>query len=231
MLRGVSSRLGFRYTLSADQVGVFWDMCRFDQAWKLDKVSAWCACFTPDHVSVLEYKEDLKYYYGLGYGSEVNSKLSCSAIQDMLKHLDSKESPEVVAYFTHNKAIELILTGLGAAKDRQALRADNYAEMKRRAWQTSQIGPFASNLAAIKYECSEDFEQNKIMFFLNEKPLEFNWCNVGLCDYSKVKEQYKEFIEADCSKSFCGFSNSNKIKISLASIISLQFILIISYFK
>lgn len=107
--------------------------------------------FTQNHVKVLEYHEDLNYYYKNGYGAGLNSRLACSLVVDMLNHLESQANPKVVAYFTHSATMQLLLTALGAAKDNDALRADNYEQLSRRKWRSSEVSPFASNLAVIKY--------------------------------------------------------------------------------
>ena len=148
----ISTRLGYKYTLNPKQIDTMWDMCRYNQAWFLQDESPWCAAFTPEHVSVLEYLEDLKYYYKAGYGSEINSKIMCAAVKDMVKNLQSEDSPKVTAYFTHASAIQLFLTALGYAKDNDALRADNYNLMKYRKFKSSVLSPFASNIAVVKYE-------------------------------------------------------------------------------
>lgn len=148
----ISIRLGYKYTLNSKQVDAIWDMCRYDQAWYLQDESPWCAAFTPDHVSVLEYLEDLKYYYQAGYGSELNSKIMCAAVKDMVKNLQEEANPKVVAYFSHASAIQLFLTALGYGKDNEPLRADNYSQMKYRKFKSSVLSPFASNIAVVKYE-------------------------------------------------------------------------------
>lgn len=159
--------------------------------------------FTPNQVNAIEYWEDLGAYYELGYGSSLNPNIPCEAVKDMMKHLKSRDLPKAVAYFGHSASIQLFLTALGAAKDFDALTADNYVNMMRRKYRTSLLAPFASNVAAIKYECPQEVERNKVMFFLNEKPLEFGWCKVGLCDWSDVEEKYKKYVNADCPNTFC----------------------------
>jgi multiple inositol-polyphosphate phosphatase / 2,3-bisphosphoglycerate 3-phosphatase len=148
----ISTRLGYKYTLNHKQIDTMWDMCRFDQAWYLQDESPWCAAFTPEHVNVLEYLEDLKYYYKAGYGSSLNSNIMCAAVKDMVRTIKSEENPKVVAYFTHASAIQLFLTALGYAKDTESLRADNFNKMKYRKFRSSTWSPFASNLAVVKYE-------------------------------------------------------------------------------
>ncbi|XP_063698995.1 multiple inositol polyphosphate phosphatase 1-like [Culicoides brevitarsis] len=200
----VSMRLGFKFNLSLKQIDTIWDMCRYEQAWHLDKYSAWCSAFTKSQVEVMEYLEDIKYYYKQGYGNELNSNLACSLAQDLLMHMGSDKNPSLQAYFAHSSTIQLFLTALGVAKDRESLRADNFDDMKYRHFRTSKIGPFATNIAAVKYDCPRDAEPNKIMFYLNEKPVNFEWCKVGLCEYSALLRHLKRFQHADCNSFFCG---------------------------
>lgn len=148
----ISIRLGYKYTLNTKQIDAMWDMCRYDQAWFLQDESAWCAAFTPEHVNVLEYLEDLKYYYKASFGSEINSKIMCAAVKDMVMNLQSEDNPKVIAYFTHASAIQLFLAALGYGKDNDALRADNYNLMKYRKFKSSILSPFSSNIAVVKYE-------------------------------------------------------------------------------
>lgn len=152
MASEVSQRLGFKFTLGPKQLDTIWDMCRYEVAWHLDKYSTWCAAFTQEHVEILEYLEDIKYYYKQGYGSELNSNVACNMVQDMLQNMGSNNDPKVVAYFAHSSSVQLFLTSLGIAKDLISVRADNFHEMRFRQWRTSKIGPFAANIAAVKYE-------------------------------------------------------------------------------
>lgn len=148
----VSIRLGFKYTLNPQQIDTIFDMCRYDQAWFLQENSAWCAAFTPEHVNVLEYLEDLKYFYKSGPGSELNSNIMCAAVKDMLATMKRDDGPKVTAYFSHSSAVQLMLTALGYVNDNEPLRADNYNQMKYRKFRTSVLTPLGTNLAVIKYE-------------------------------------------------------------------------------
>ncbi|XP_055621311.1 multiple inositol polyphosphate phosphatase 1 isoform X2 [Toxorhynchites rutilus septentrionalis] len=203
-LADISMRLGFRYNLSTDQVEAMWNGCRFEQAWHLQQLSPWCSVFTKEQVNVLEYKEDLKYYYQNSYGYDKSQDLACYAVKDMVNHLSHPNNPLVVAYFTHESEIQIFLAALGARKDRERLRADNYYSMRDRKFRASELTPFAANLAAVKYQCSDPIEPVKVIFFLNEKALMFDWCQVGLCNWSEVTKRYKRYTEDDCAKLYCG---------------------------
>lgn len=197
----VSQRLGFKYTLEAEVVSTMYDMCRFEQAWFVSKPSVWCAAFTPEHIKVLEYNEDIKYYYKAGYGNPLNLNQPCEAIKDMLKFLESDGSPKAVAYFTHSVMVQMFVSALGINKD-PLMKAADYPDANRK-WRISQSGPFAANLAAVSYTCPSEAEKRKVIFFLNQKPVELEGCKVGLCDWSVVTDKYKKYQNNDCDKLYC----------------------------
>lgn len=212
-LSDISTRLGFQYNLSVDQVEAMWDQCRFEQAWHIQEYSPWCSVFTKEQVNVLEYKEDLGYYYQNSYGYPKAADLACYAVSDMIRHLARPENPTVIGYFTHETEIQLFLNALGAKQDREAPRADNYYAMRNRQFRSSELTPFAANVAAVRYQCTDPREPVKVIFFLNEKALMFDWCKVGLCDWSEVQRRYQRYTEGNCAKLYCGGSGAKRVNV------------------
>ncbi|XP_017087639.2 multiple inositol polyphosphate phosphatase 1 isoform X1 [Drosophila bipectinata] len=213
----ISTRLGFQYTLDEDDIKLMYDMCRYEQAWQVDRNSVWCGAFLPEQVTVFEYAEDLKYYYGSGYGFEEIERLNCRLVQDLLTHLNNPVSPHVVAHFGHSTGLLTLITALGLKKDGVKLRADNYLDLASRRWKSSLIDPFASNFVAVKYDCPQDLDREKVVFFLNQDAVQLDWCNVGLCKWSDVLAKYQTIADADCGEYFCRSGGAS----SLASGISM----------
>ena len=115
LVHNVSSRLGFLYDLSVgkyqtenkfnkffffffynnnqitielnflDTIETIYDMCRFDKSWNLNDRSPWCAAFTRSELRTLEYLEDIQAYYDSGYGDDLNLRLGCTTVKDMLE--------------------------------------------------------------------------------------------------------------------------------------------------
>ncbi|XP_055842232.1 multiple inositol polyphosphate phosphatase 1-like [Episyrphus balteatus] len=216
----VSTRLGFQYALDFKDIELMWDMCRYEQAWNVDRTSAWCGAFTQAQLKVLEYYDDLRYYKKSGYGAEINSKLPCEIIKDMLFHLNSKTQPNAVTNFAHSTLIQTMITALGWYQDNETLTASNYGSMGDRNWRISKIDPFASNLVAIKYDCPADgVDTEKVLFLLNQNAVSLSWCSVGLCDWSAVMKRYNDFYHANCTETFCQ-SGASSISY-IASMVSL----------
>lgn len=216
-IQHISKRLGFDAPLDFKDIELMWDICRLEQAWHVNRSSIWCGAFTPSQLIVLEYLDDLKFYEQSGYGHEINARVSCNLVKDMLHKLDSDDDPDAVAYFAHSNTIETLLTALGINKDTIPLTSKNFESMENRKWKTSVINPFASNLVAVKFECSSDEsdESEKAMFFLNQKKVELDWCNHGLCEWSNVLKHYDQFYKANCTQFSCASSNGATFTVSL----------------
>lgn len=75
------------------------------------------------------------------------------------------------------------------------------------------------------FSCPYDTERHKVQFFLNEKPIEFNWCNVGLCNLSKLVEVYRNFLEADCKQIYCGGNSGVSVQISAVLVLAVSAVL------
>ena len=126
--------------------------------------------------------------------------------------LSSVEEPTTIGYFGHASTFQLFLTSLGLYTQDVPLLHDNYDQMANRTWRTSKISPFATNMAVVRYECSMG---SRIQFILNQRPLEFDWCEDTLCDLGVLKERLKIVLNADCQTFFC--PAERRISVSLYS--------------
>ncbi|KAJ9598264.1 hypothetical protein L9F63_011085, partial [Diploptera punctata] len=205
LLQNVTDRLGFNTSLSIDDINAIYDGCRFDHAWHHDEISPWCAAFTEEELQVMEYQEDLLYYYYTGYGTDMNTNMGCAPVKDFLDRFseieEGKQQPAGVFYFTHSEMLQQVLLPLGIAKDQENLTAANYEEMKNRQWRTSNITPFAANLAAVFFKCDIG-EEYRIQFRFNEHPVNLDGCEQDLCDWSFIKQKFSN-LSSSCNYNFC----------------------------
>lgn len=67
-------------------IDAMYDACRYQKAWSVTELSPWCAVFSKEELHVLEYREDLDYYYKAGYGRDINTRLGCLLLHDMMQH-------------------------------------------------------------------------------------------------------------------------------------------------
>ncbi|KAG7210188.1 hypothetical protein KM043_011745 [Ampulex compressa] len=218
LLRNVSQRLGYLYDISKGSILTMYDMCRYEKAWSVTKLSPWCAIFSKQELRLLEYREDLEYYYKAGYGREINGQLGCILLKDMVNHFwrverdESASEPKGVFYFSDAVSLLNLLTAMGINQDDVLLRAYNYNAMAKRQWRTSFISPFVGNLIAVFYKCHGSRETNKAMFYLAEKPILLEGCDVGLCDWEYLKNKFGPLT------SHCGFEMCSEMSGSASRI-------------
>jgi multiple inositol-polyphosphate phosphatase/2,3-bisphosphoglycerate 3-phosphatase len=130
-------------------------------------------------LDMLEYREDLKYYWKDGYGYKINTEQACVLVKDAMDNfrnitmggITGKEEQNGIFYFTHSGTILKLLSYLGLYKEeineqtghRLELRHDNYNKMKdSRNWRTSFIDPFASNVGLVLKKCYGILRDSKV---------------------------------------------------------------------
>jgi multiple inositol-polyphosphate phosphatase/2,3-bisphosphoglycerate 3-phosphatase len=82
-------------------------MCRYDKALYYGQLSPWCAAFSNSDLLVLEYIDDLLYYYKDGYGYDINWMQVCNLVVDVATYFNSivlraTTKPYVIFYFSHS---------------------------------------------------------------------------------------------------------------------------------
>ncbi|XP_043785464.1 multiple inositol polyphosphate phosphatase 1-like [Apis laboriosa] len=226
LVKNVSRRLGFFTDIPKDLILTMYDMCRYEKAWTVTQLSPWCAVFSKEELHVLEYREDLYYYYKAGYGREINARLGCTLLQDMMNHFwkveqenESNFQPKGIFYFSDTISLLNLLTTLNINKDEMQLAAFNYKEMAKRQWRTSFISSFAANLIAVFYKCDINSQPtNHVMFYLAEKSVMLKGCKVGLCDWEYIKQKFNPVLK-QCDMKTCW--NENGVAISLPNFVLL----------
>ena len=117
-------------------------------------------------LDMLEYREDIKYYWKDGYGHTINTEQACVLVKDAVDNFRNitmgGEEQNGIFYFTHSGTILKLLSYLGLYKEeiddqtggRMHLRHNNYDKMKdSRNWRTSFIDPFGSNVGLVLKKC------------------------------------------------------------------------------
>lgn len=158
MLTQVNRKLGFfdANQLNSRDVRTVWDFCKFEQGWNSATPSPWCAAFSVANHAVIDYLEDLDYYYDMGYGGDVPlfANMNCLVMQDLLRFLESNDASDHLArlYSSHSRALQLFLVTLGVFNEDTPLTRHNYAQQEARQWRSGFIAPMASNFVVVRLE-------------------------------------------------------------------------------
>jgi acid phosphatase len=122
--------------------------------------------FTPDDWLGWEYSADIQYHYNVGYGNQVSGYVGLpwlNATASLL--LSDTGSEDLYVSFTHRELPPMVIVAMGlfnnsafggsasAINDTMPLGRINY----RRAWKSSHILPFLSNLAIERLNCKGSY--------------------------------------------------------------------------
>jgi len=190
----LSERLGFiPGYLSLEDVDLIDVACSFTQAWNPNQRSPWCALFTDEMSSMLEYRKDLRYYWQDGHGYHINSAQACILVKDAVTGFENAMQDETSVkgrfHFAHSGTVLKLLAYLGLYQvyehdTKTHLKSENYHSMKiKRNWRTSEIDPFATNVGFVLKKCNK--RDYKVGLLHNENMIEIPECKSvnKWCDY------------------------------------------------
>ncbi|XP_058062146.1 multiple inositol polyphosphate phosphatase 1 [Anopheles bellator] len=190
--------------VSPEEIRAMYQTCAFETAWNRQEASPWCLLFDKESISVMEFNEDLKYYWIDGYGYELTYRQACSAFRDLLTHFDDG-GPPFTFYFTHSGTLLKSLAFLGLYKDSEPLMAQHYRY--KRKWRVSQIDAFGSNLYFTLYSCPNGTKS--VGLYHQERLTQIPGCpsNQMLCNYDHFWSLYADRIEQCDFDDMCSVPN------------------------
>jgi len=173
-----------------------WDACRYETA--VYNSSLFCNLFSQQSNDILEFAEDLQYYYTEGYGFELNYNISCLLLDDFFTTMESAISSGFVQQarlrFAHAETLIPFVSILGLFDD-EAIHGEllqyNSPWKDTRLWRSSDLGSFMTNIMFVLYEC--DGPNYVVKLLQNEKEVPFPGCNGELyCPYETLQGIYAE---------------------------------------
>jgi len=203
------------HKLSIEDLDAMYVMCNFDQAWKPSKLSPWCSVFDEEQLKMMEYREDLEYYWVDGYGFPITAQSACVLIQDVFhkflnktKEIDNQQRGSF--YFTHSGSLLKLITLLNLFEDNDTLRSDNYKEMHDRKWKTSSFGAFGSNVAFVLMKCEVDgLASFKVGVYVNEKLELLPGCDDVWCSWDTFVALFSKVVELCNFEKICALEKND----------------------
>ena len=211
MVLDVSMRVGTVLTIA--DVRMAWNLCRYELAEFPDTskhVSAWCAIFSEENFRVLQYTDDLVFYYKDGYGHDVNWKMTKPLITEMEMRFNGMvagtNDKKVFIYISHSEATDTVLPVLGLYNDSRPLLASDWPS-EDHLWKTSDVISFSHNTALLGLHCPEEEEPHHVMAFHMERPVVMPACGDLLCPLSTfMSEVLQPVLDVDLEE-VCNHDN------------------------
>ncbi|KAM5349448.1 hypothetical protein ACJ41O_005953 [Fusarium nematophilum] len=123
--------------------------------------------FTPDDWLGWEYSEDVRYHYNVGYGNQVSGYVGLPWLNATAGLLLNEESDDQDLYvsFTHRELPPMVLVAMGLFNNSEfgGSEAEVNSTMPldrinyRRAWKSSNILPFLTNIAIERLNCTDSY--------------------------------------------------------------------------
>lgn len=152
---------GFNFT-DSDILGMM-EMCGYETVIRGSSPFCSLELFPPDAWLSFEYTNDLMYFYNTGYGQPVSGNIGFPWINATLSLLTSdRPSPDqdIFVSFTHRELPPTVLVAMGLFNNTDFVggNPNNSMPLDRinysRAWVSSYILPFLTNIAVERMNCS-----------------------------------------------------------------------------
>ena len=90
---------------------------RYEMAWSPDNASPWCQLYSAANLRMMEFREDLAYYYLNGYANDINLKMTQPVFQDIFQRFEENEEGRskytAALHFAHETTVLPVLAALG----------------------------------------------------------------------------------------------------------------------
>ena len=159
----LTTRCGFN--LEITDVKTFWDIAAFQVAVLNISNGGFANLFNSEDVSMLNFYEDLGYYYKRGYGAHPAINRLATTLMEDVKSFFAENNQVAWLRFAHAETIMPLFVKLGLYRDIKPLQ--NSVRNETRLWKTSEISPFEANVAF--YEASCLGGNKSIVLQVNEK--------------------------------------------------------------
>ncbi|CAG8114711.1 unnamed protein product [Penicillium olsonii] len=192
------------FNFTQDDITGMFELCGYETV--IRGSSPFCApnLFTQEEWLSFEYANDLMYFHNTGYGRPLSAAIGFPWVNASVAALDDESSSqELYVSFTHRELPPTVITALGLynnsaytganhVNDTMPLDRVNY----NRAWKSSEILPFLTNVAIEKMSCKSygyaDGEYYRILNNASPQPLVD--CRDGPGG-SCSKKQFHEFLD------------------------------------
>jgi len=145
-----------------------WDACQHDYVVSRS-TNEWCQAFSMDDLKVFEYYDDMVDFYTFAYSNNsvlpnMNMLLAGPLLKDMLDHLNSVDphddshigKPHAALRFAHAETVIPLTAIMQLFSDGEPLKADWTPErIEKRRWRNSLVAPLATNVALLRFECTD----------------------------------------------------------------------------
>lgn len=160
------------FNFTTDDVFGMFEMCGYETV--IRGSSPFCSLdlFSSDEWLQFEYANDIMYHYNTGYGNPISGVIGFPWLNETMNLLSSSSnttnstdsSQDIYISFTHRELPPTVLVAMGLFNNSQFSGSNNVNDTMplnqinyNRAWISSYILPFLTNIAIEKMDCSSNY--------------------------------------------------------------------------
>jgi hypothetical protein len=149
--------------LTDDQWNSFPYICGFESQ-ITGRLSPFCDTFNDQELAGYEYQQDLRYYYGVGPGTDVAAKMMVPFLESLVQRFvdgpeaegtdfdgDKFKVPKLLMSFLNDGQLNELAVATGIFDEQKPLPTDKIA--KCRLWRSSRISPMRGTIAFERLTC------------------------------------------------------------------------------
>ncbi|KAM5349420.1 hypothetical protein ACJ41O_005925 [Fusarium nematophilum] len=175
------------------------------------RLSPFCDTFTQEELEQYEYQQDLRYYYGVGPGADVASKMMTPFLNALIQRFvdgpDAKgrdfdgntfKLPKLLMNFLNDGQLNQLVVASGVFDKQKALPLDRIPE--DRLWRSSRISPMRGTIAFERLNCPvKNKSKTFVRIRLNDAVYPLPSCQDGPGKSCAVKK-YAKYVKDKLKK-------------------------------
>ncbi|KAL1929782.1 hypothetical protein VTP01DRAFT_1920 [Rhizomucor pusillus] len=190
--------------VTAKDVTKIYTGCSFEVSHR-NNVDTFCSLLSRNDILVNEYREDLSYFYKDAYAYEINKHMACDLMKDVMANINAaisgtEDYDKISLKFGHTQSILFSETFLGLFDDHKLLLANmTQSEINNRAFRTSKIATFASNVA-FQVLTKKSADQKFVRVLVSEEPVVIPGCKDIVCPIETFRKIMEPRLQCDFNK-------------------------------
>lgn len=191
------------FNWTANDITAMQQLCGYETVIRGSSPFCSLELFSADEWLQFEYMNDIQYFYNTGYGNEISGVIGFPWLNATAQQLLAGNSTQdLYVSFTHRELPPTVAVALGIFNNTELAGAANInatmpltKQNYHRAWKSSRILPFLTNIAIERMECdSYGFPAGTyVRVLVNKDPQQLE-CAVGPGD-SCSEGSFEEFVQ------------------------------------
>ncbi|CAG8976227.1 hypothetical protein HYALB_00010773, partial [Hymenoscyphus albidus] len=168
-------------TFATSDVSIFPYLCGFESQ-ITGQFSPWCSVFTAAELLQYEYAQDLRYYYGIGDGTDLSSKMMLPFLNSLLRLLGKGPGqmgqgkngtfkvPDIVTAFLNDGQLTELVAATGVMGDQKPLNGSAIPAAEEWKYVASRFVSMRGTVAFERLSCSPVAEEEEEEQFACDPP-------------------------------------------------------------